>query len=226
MITDQMLKNAAEEANQILLGALLPEEQCPHSFSEYFCNKMKKLIFRVNHPMFLRIVHMIARVMIAFVIGGGFVLTFDAEARTLLAGWAQKTSGVLTRYFFVGEIEEKRDRRRYCLSEIPEGYEIFEIYSLENGEMFVYVNEQEELLTFSYFDHSDGTELYLETENYRQIIVPVGEVMGELYLADRADAGNALVWEIEGTLFYLDGFFDEEDLVDLAENIEINGQDK
>lgn len=54
MITDEMIKKAAEEA-AIMINTDLPEPcKCNHQFSTKFENRMKRLIYKTKYPGFYR----------------------------------------------------------------------------------------------------------------------------------------------------------------------------
>ena len=51
MISDKELQEASRRYEKALLAGLPEPEECPAVFSPAFERKMKKLIFRVDHPV-------------------------------------------------------------------------------------------------------------------------------------------------------------------------------
>ncbi len=219
-MTDEMIQAAALEANQALIAQLPLSGECQHEFSPGFRKKMKKLIFRRKHPILSKALRTAAAVVIVFLLGGGLLLTFNLEVRAEFLSWIKESSEGLVMYFSTEGAEKSSGKLRYRLTEIPEGYEEYEIDSSEDGETFVYENERGEFLTFHYLHDSTQVAFGLYTEGYQCISITVGELEGEIYLTDNEEMANAVVWKDENTLFCLDAFLDAEELLKLAETIE------
>lgn len=219
-MTDEMIKAAVIEANQVILEQLPSPKQCQHEFSKGFQKKMKRLIFKRKHPVLSAAMRTAAGIATAILVGGGLLLTFNAEVRAEFLSWIKESSEGLVMYLPAEGNEESDRKVRYRLPEIPEGYEVYEIESTEDGETFVYENEQGQFLMFFYFYNFSETALGLYTEGYECINVSVGELKGEMYLTDDKNKGNAIVWKNENVIFSLDAFLDAEELLKMAESIE------
>ncbi len=220
MMTDEMIQAAALEANQALIAQLPLSGECQHEFSLGFRKKMKKLIFRRKHSILSKALRTAAGVVIVFLLGGGLLLTFNSEVRAEFLSWMKESNEGLVMYFTTEEIRENNRKPRYRLTEIPEGYEEYEIDSSEDGAAFVYVNEQGKFLKFYYLHDSGEAVLGLDTRGYQCINTTVGDLKGEIYLPDDQNMENAIVWKDESTLWYLCAFLDAEELLKLAESIE------
>lgn len=219
-MTDEMIQAAALEANQALIAQLPLSGECQHEFSPGFHKKMKKLIFRRKHPILLKALRTAAGAVIVFMLGGGLLLTFNSEVRAEFLSWMKESNKDLVMYFTTEGVRENNRKLRYRLSEIPEGYEEYEINSSEDGAALVYINEQGKFLKFYYLHDSNEAVLGLYTEGYQCINTTVGDLKGEIYLADDQDMENAIVWKDESTIWYLSAFLDEEELLKLAKSIE------
>jgi len=219
-MTDEMIQVAALEANQALITQLPLSGECQHEFSPGFRKKMKKLIFRRKHPILLKALRTAAGVVIVFMLGGGLLLTFNSEVRAEFLSWMKESNKGLVMYFTTEGVRENNRKLRYRLSEIPEGYEEYEIDSSEDGAALVYINEQRKFLKFYYLHDSNEAVLGLYTEGYQCINTTIGDLKGEMYLADDQDMANAIVWKDESTIWYLSAFLDEEELLKLAKSIE------
>lgn len=220
MITDEMIKAAAEEANQTIIAQLPPSEEYQHQFSKSFQKKMKKLIFRRKHPVLAKAMRTAAGVAIVIMLGCGLLLTFSAEVRAEFLSWIKQSSEGLVMYFPTEGDKDSNRKLRYRLPEIPEGYQEYDIDSREDGERFVYTNKRGEFLKFYYLYDSAENVFGMYTEEYQCVSVTIGDMKGEMYLTDNKDMGNAVVWKDKNTLFYLSVFSDAEKLLKLAESIE------
>lgn len=220
MITEEMMKAAAQEADRALMEQLSGLEKPVHKFSKRFQKKMRKLLFREKHPVFSGILRTAAAVGMALVLGGGLLLPFRGEIRAKISGWVlERNIGTAT--YFCPEGTPEGDRQwRYRLTEIPEGYEEYETNQIEEGEFFIYINEQDQFLKFAYLYNSDEMMFSLLVSGDERKNVKVGDCIGDLYISNDSEEGNSLVWRDENTLFCLDGFFDPEELVKMAERIE------
>lgn len=90
MITDEMLRAAAAEANQAILDSLPLPKDCVHQFSPQFERKMKRIIRRERHPVAYKFFQAAACFLVAVILTGSTWLTVDVEAREIFVAWVRQ----------------------------------------------------------------------------------------------------------------------------------------
>ena len=231
MITEEMLKAAAVEADQVILDSLPAPEECEREFSNSFRKKIRRISRRANHPVLYKFAKSVACFVLAVILTGGVWLTVDAEAREAFIRWVKETSGTYSVYHFEGtdsetqtsegQSSEEEISPEYSLAWIPDGYTEWATENVGDSIYVMYADESGRLLTFGYLPGSDGTYMFLETTGYTQESTYVGNVPADFYLSHSPDKANSIVWTSPDgeTAFYLDGFFSKEELIDMAENV-------
>ena len=102
MITDEMLRAAASEADQAILDSLPLLQECDHQFSPQFERKMKRVIRRGRHPGAYKFLRTAACFLVAVVLTGTTWLTVDAEARGAFFAWVRQQYETFVEYRFAG----------------------------------------------------------------------------------------------------------------------------
>lgn len=234
MITEEMLKAAAVEADQVIMDSLPASEKCGHEFSRSFQKKMRRIFRRANHPVLYKLIRSAACFVLAIILTGSAWLTVDAEAREAFIRWVKETYSTYSMYHFEGtdsetqtseeQPSEEQTAPEYSLAWIPDGYTEWATENVGDSIYVMYADESGRLLTFGYLPGSDGTYMFLETTGYTQESTYVGNVPADFYLSHSLDKANSIVWTSPDgkTAFYLDGFFSKEELIDMAENVRSN----
>ncbi|MBM6888385.1 DUF4367 domain-containing protein [Pseudoflavonifractor phocaeensis] len=231
MITEEMLKAAAVEADQVILDLLPASEECEHEFSNSFQKKIRRISRRANHPVLYKLAKSVACFVLAVILTGGVWLTVDAEAREAFIRWVKEISGTYSVYHFEGTDSEMQTSEgqsseeeifpKYSLAWIPDGYTEWETESVGDHIFAIYVNDSGDLLTFGYLPSSSATYMFVEMTDFTQESTYVGNIPADFYLSHSPDKSNLIVWTSPDgeTAFYLDGFFSKEELIDMAENV-------
>lgn len=82
MISEEMIKNAATEADQAIRDSLPAPAECEHEFSPLFQRKMCQAFRMVKHPVIYKLPRYAACFVLAAALASGTWLTANAEART------------------------------------------------------------------------------------------------------------------------------------------------
>ena len=178
MITEEMLKAAAVEADQVILDSLPAPEECEHEFSNSFQKKIRRISRRANHPVLYKLAKSVACFVLAVILTGGVWLTVDAEAREAFIRWVKETSGTYSVYHFEGtdsgtqtsegQFSEEEISPEYSLAWIPDGYTEWATNTIGNCICETYVNESGELLNFNYEPSVDSPYWFIETSTSTQ----------------------------------------------------------
>lgn len=213
-LTDEMLRQAAPLARDAMLASLPEPEDCPADCSPRLWRRLDRMLRRQRHPALYRTVGQIAACFLAVLVLGGGWLAADQEARASFFQWTRQVYETQIVYRFAGEGAE---HGVYRVGWVPEGYTVWKIFDSSIG----YVNENDQLLSFSYGPMQEGTTLYVvEADQATMYPVEINGIPGEFYVYDN-DTSNVLVWldEASGMYFSISGFLDESDILHMAESI-------
>lgn len=210
MITDKQLREAAGEAEAVLLSHL-PELEEPHTFSPRFERKMKRLMARAEHPVRYRALRCAAAMLLVVVTVFGGALAVSPEVRAEVGSWFKGGA-------FVGGPSGKvpvSERKDFCLTWFPEGYAEYDIYETENGASYTYVDADGRFLHFNYL--YDGKS-YAMVEGYEHKQIPLGDVQADIFLDPRGEHSNDIIWKDPNgdVCFIISAFADEDQLIRLA----------
>lgn len=222
MLTDDMLRQAAAESSTAFVQAVEQDydDNRPYSPSHLFEKKMKQLTRRANHPNLYRSAQRVASVVLAILLAGSAWLTVDVQAREAFFGWVKEVYEELYVYRLTGEVAEQGTENNYALGWIPDGYT--KMYEGDLGGTFsaIYKNDLGQMLDFSYTTNTEQVDWFLYGENMEQYQVEIGSSVGDFLYSTDDQTSNAIVWmQDDQTGFYLSGFFDEDELILMAENI-------
>ncbi|MGM9889867.1 MAG: DUF4367 domain-containing protein [Floccifex porci] len=220
MITEEMLREAAKEADSVLMEMVDFCEAYTHQFSDEFDKKMKKVIRRANHPGFYRFQKMAVCFLLILLAGSGAVLTFNSSARGAVIGWVKEQYEGFLQYYYPGEGE--KNHTNYEPQWIPEGYQEVNRYERDSSFVIVYSNSENQFIYLSCTEGSESTDYFIELEKMQKKTVMVGKNPADLYISENGEMANEIVWSDnkEGLLFNISGFLSEEELIHIAECIQ------
>lgn len=223
MITDEMLREAAEKSSEVYVRYLEQDynPECQHDFSKNFERRMKKICRKANHPFLYRSLHRIASILLAMALGGIVWLSVDIEARASLFGWFKEIYETYIVYRFEGNHVENTAPEEYRPTWMPDGYEEFYTSNAIDDYTVVYANDIGQALTFSYSRDTTGSVWYVANTMISTKQVYVNGMVADILLADSPDISNTIVWtDSQNTAFYISGFLDEADLIRMAESVQ------
>ena len=225
MITDSMLKKAAEDYANAYLSAIDREfaDVPEHQFSPEFEQKIEKLKRKLDHPILFRLsrpLYRAAAVILILLMGSGIWLSVDADAREKVFGWFKNTYEHYFVYSFDDDTADTSNSgiKHYELTWIPEGYNEFDTEYSGNMISKSYVNENGMVYCLFYTNNTDAY-LFISSENATEEKVTVNGIPADLYISSDPDVSNAIVWETGNTVFCVSGFLDKDDLIKAAESV-------
>lgn len=172
MISEDRLRQAVRDAGALLDQSLPDPDQCHHTFSPAFLNRMEALLRRRKRAPVYRVLKGVACFFLAFLLGGTIFLSTNAQAREAFFGWLSEQIGGTVDYRFHNDVSEAT--HRYRLSEIPSGYWETDRYEAETTGDELYENEAGEYLSFSYQYVTEDTESKVSDMNSRSKSEQVG----------------------------------------------------
>lgn len=223
MITDEMLRAAATRSCEIYVARLENgyDWNCQHQFSADFEKKIKKLKRRADHPIFYRAMRRVASIVLAILIAGGAWLMVDAEARAALVGWVKDIYETYFVFHHDGITDTVPETADYRPTWIPDGYSEFRINASETRTVVIYCNDAGEMIRFSFSQNPDETDWFIDVSQSDIKDATVNGNKADLLIAQNDDMASGIAWVSADTAFYVNGFVDENDLVCIAESVQV-----
>jgi hypothetical protein len=199
VISDKELQEAARRYEKALLAGLPEPEECPAVFSPAFERKMKKLIFRVDHP-----VRFWMRLLLPVLLAAVLAMLLPKEPVP-----PPEPPALVERE----PAPEPPETIVYRPTWLPEGcaWAREALYGSEG--MIVYQTPGGDEAVFFY-------DLNGREEDHEGEAVRVGDGAGTLLLGRSKGELNELFWSGEGVSFWLTAPFTGEDLIRVAESVE------
>lgn len=221
MITDEMLRIAAAEADQAIRNSLPNPDECEHHFSPRFERKMKRVIRRGSHPVAYKFFHQVACLLVVVTLVGASWLTVDAEARGAFFAWVRQQYENFVEYRFEGLAPDEEMTANFAPTWLPEGYEEYEVHSAGGTSAKTYLNSDGQAIHFMYSLGADATSLFVVSEQMTIEKVFVGTQEADFYLDADLQNANVLVWYSESgdILFYISASLPRDEMVKIAESI-------
>ena len=219
MISNEFIRQATEEYHEESMSAIPTENEIDHVFSDRFENNMKSVIRKNNHPQLKRVLRMAASFALVILIAGGSVMALSPTARAAVMGWLFGQEGTVFSYTSMGTKTESEVFYKYDLAQIPEGYVLWQEIVDETQSIMLYAEEETGLLLKLTATPNDGTgAMFLITTTDQKETVQIGDITADLYPSESEDSAPGLAWvdPENDYLICLDGFFSQEELIDMA----------
>ncbi len=220
-MNEEELSRAAARAAELLNEALPKPEDCNHTFSPRFRRKMRRLLFRQNHPVLTRALQSAAVLFLTITVLFGSLLTVSTDAQEFVSGWVKTKIETVYHFYYEGNPSQGDSSTEYVLGWIPDGYTLVETVDFPGERIYGYVDADKKWnLTFSYSADSSGADIYMLNADCAQKEVTVNGLPATLYIPFNDDS-PAIVWEDreKGVLFFITAHVSEDVLIKMAENI-------
>lgn len=221
MISDEMLKEAAEDVTMALIDSLPVPAENEHIFSKRFEKKMKKLIRKTDHPVRYRIIQSSIAAVLALVIAFGSILAVSPSARAAVVNWLKETVGSWTHYTSAPGESQTGHEAAYELTSIPDGYTLAMENVSDSGKACAFTNQAGQILQFTYIVGGKYTDLYLITSSCQFSNVQWGNITVDVYIANDQSKSNSIVWEEGDVLFCISAFLEQDELVELIDHVQV-----
>ena len=222
MITEEMLRIAAAEADQAIRDSLPHPADCDHQFSPRFERKMKRVIRRGRHPVAYKFLHRAACLLVVVTLVGASWLTVDAEARGAFFAWVRQQYENFVEYRFEGLAPDEEMTTNIAPTWLPEGYEETKAQSAGGTSTKTYSNRDGQAIHFMYSAGADATSLFVVSESMTTVKVIVGTQEADFYQDADPENANVLVWHSESgdILFCISAPLPRDEIIKIAESIE------
>ena len=175
---------------------------------------------RKSKPHFNTWLSKVACVFFAILLTGSAVLTFSVEARAAFFGWVREQVETYYMYFFEGNAAVT-EPAKYELGWMPENCIFVTSYETAGGEVYIYTDERDTLIQFTYTSEPDNEKVYVDYAEYTEKQVTINGNTASLFIAPSEDNTDGIVWTDPNTntLFFISGHFDQETFIKIAENV-------
>lgn len=171
-----------------------------------------------KHTVSYSWLYRVACLFLAIFLAASMFLSLNVEARAAFVQWINALSGDFYCYSFIGD--NKAEPARYELGWIPEGYEYKRHSQDDDSAVYTYRN-RDKTLSFLYLCSDGSKELWTNIGPHTRIQVSVNGMSGEIYLSENEWDGSSIIWTDKNMIFQISGYFDEDTLIKLAENVRI-----
>lgn len=219
---EDQLREAAAEANRIIMSNLPEPSECVHEFSPKFERQMARMTKRAETPAryYLQKVACTALVL-GIVLGAGVVASTDAGAR--FRGWVKEQYETWIHYVFEGDSSKTPvERKDYRLSWLPEGFWEADVYEQPTGTTVIYKNADDISIRFRYGEDIENGELFINEENMRVSKTNINKVNAQIYWPTNGQLAPFIVWtnSENNIVFIITGDVTDNDLIKMAESVE------
>ena len=218
MITDEMMKQAAKEAGNIITDSLQTQEEYSHEFSKAFESNMENILQKANGKKRKRLYKQVACYIAIFVVAGSSFLMFNKEARATFLYWLRGQYNGYMEYRYTGD--GSAEQQEYVLTYIPEGYYEKETTEMEGMNIAIYRNGMGNQIAFMSSSGTDAISLFISDDNAQEVMV--GNQKADYYQAEAEDENSVIVWysEDRATIFSISAALSKEEIVKIAESVE------
>ena len=221
MISDEMLRIAAEEYEEALLSSLPEDAGCDHAFSHGFERKMRRLCHRVKYASVYSTLRRAACAVVVLVLSASMLLLCNTEVRAAMFGWVKEVYKNITTYSFAGEADEEPVSRSYDFAQVPEGYAVVDRLDTSVGTSILYVHENGAMMELSYEFGTDDYSFSIVSSDrdvYSQENIE-GKMM-EFYLSTDPNYNSMVLWTNDDhVMFSISAKCDKDTLIALAQSV-------
>ena len=221
MISDEMLRIAAEEYEEALLSSLPEDAGCDHAFSHGFERKMRRLCHRVKYASVYSTLKRAACAVAVLVLSASMLLLCNTEVRAAMFGWVKEVYKNITTYSFAGEADEEPVSRSYDFAQVPEGYAVVDRLDTSVGTSILYVHENGAMMELSYEFGTDDYSFSIVSSDrdvYSQENIE-GKMM-EFYLSTDPNYNSMVLWTNDDhVMFSISAKCDKDTLIELAQSV-------
>lgn len=217
MISEELLKQAVEEAEQTMLKSL-PAEETTHDFSSEFEQKMQKLCKQTEQPRVYIFLKRAACAVLAIVLLGG-ALMLNQDVRAGVSVWIRESFGRVDSYYATGD-GTKLKGIEYRIKQFPQGFQPYAEKISVFAHNWTYIDSNGELMHFGYILDSNAGNLHIYKDGYKHTAVSVNGHQADAYISQEKGEYSTIVWSnSDGVLFRLTGPFGVDELIKIAESV-------
>lgn len=175
-----------------------------------------------NKTIGYRIKKFVVAASIVLILGFGVLMALSTETRASIWGYVRELyDETWYKFSFEGEFEPVTDIK-YELGWIPENIEYVTKFEIIGGEEYIYKDDKDLLVSFSYSTDPDYVFYMDGVDNIKQNVT-VNGCSGQTYITPSEDETNTIVWTDESVpvIFTFTAECNVDTLIKVAENVKI-----
>ncbi len=218
--SEQELRSAASQLQDAMLAGL-PEES-DHVFSLEFLAKMEALFRRIKRrDAFRQLGRWTAAVIIAVLLSGAALISFDPELRAAFFSWTREIFDNSAEYSFTGEYEGALPTLRP--SWLPEGYFEADVIENYNDCLVVYKNEENNMILFTYSRISENQKIFIESTAFEHKEIFINNYLADIYIPTDKSESTLCRWIDEniGIVYSINSVLEETIILHIAESVHL-----
>lgn len=176
---------------------------------------------RKMRPAWKKTLRRVAAVFLAATVGVSAWLAVDTDARAAFFGWVKEIYETYVVFRHDGITDTVPESADYRPTWLPNGYSEFRVNTSETRTVVIYDNEAGEMIRFSFIQNPDETDWFIDVSQAGIKNATVNGNKANLLIAQTPEEANAIAWISDDTAFYVTGFVNENDLVRIAESVQI-----
>ena len=156
------------------------------------------------------------------VVGLGTLMAASTEVRATVWRWVKEVySGEWHKFSMDTDVKEAANLK-YELGWIPEGMEFVTKFDIMGGESFIYTDEKELVIVFSYSTDPEYV-FYMDSVDNIKEEVTINGMPGEIFITPSEEETNTIVWGDASipVMFSFTAECDNETMIKVAENIKV-----
>ena len=156
------------------------------------------------------------------VVGLGTLMAASTEVRATVWRWVKEVySGEWHKFSMETDVKEAANLK-YELGWIPEGIEFVTKFDIMGGESFIYTDEKELVIVFSYSTDPEYV-FYMDSVDNIKEEVTINGMPGEIFITPSEEETNTIVWGDASipVMFSFTAECDNETMIKVAENIKV-----
>ena len=159
---------------------------------------------------------------IILAVGFGVLMVGDTEVRATVWRWVKEVySGEWHKFSMETDVKEAANLK-YELGWIPERMEFVTKFDIMGGESFIYTDEKELVIVFSYSTDPEYV-FYIDSVDNIKEEVNINGMPGEIFITPSEEETNTIVWGDASipVMFSFTAECDNETMIKVAENIKV-----
>lgn len=227
--SEQELRYAAERVANAMLSALPPPQECEHSFTEGFQERMEPLRRKSRRMAAARRVRQrVAVVLLAVLLSVSTWLTVDAEGRERVLRWAKEIYENAVVYTF----DSGASTDAFPVYEptwIPEELHLVEESHVVTSKLWVYMDEAGEQIVSIQYTFMYNTGMSITLQDMTAITqVDINGQQAEFYGGSGGSEDKTLIWvdETANVVFNIQGNLPDSDMLHIARGLVLSDSTK
>ena len=217
VITDAALRVAAEEVAMAMLDDVPAE---PHTFSQRFEKKMKRLLRRARHPVTYQAMRYAAAILLAITVLFGAVFAASPTVRAAVVNWIKSVFHEFSRYSSQETVPPDVEYEYYLPDQFDD-YTLLTAIDDESGKTYIFASNEGKILQFTYAHHGN-VSMFVEGENCNVYSGTVDSLPAEIYISRINGKSNVIVWQdtTNNMVLVIFAHANQEELQRIAEKVE------